>query len=221
VVARDPPDKRNIVGDEAIRAALAGIAVELDDSGLDERRPRWPKFVLAAVGVLATIGIVALVAGVVRRKQMPERAGVRAVAPVVSRGAASTVNAARAATRQVEEVTAPAPAVVTESPKAKSAAAAAGRAVVATISVDQTKLRIAVGQRATLTVTMVGEDGSNIDGRAVSWTSSRKRVATISPKGVVMGRRAGTAKITATGGGKRSSVVVTVTARATAKSQQP
>ena len=197
MVARESLDKRNIVGDEAIRAALAGIAVELDESGLDERRPRWPKFVLAAVGALAAIGIIALVASVVWRKQTAAHA-------VVPAGVTSP----------------PVPAVATESPKTRPTPEA-GHAVVATISVDQTKLRIVVGHRATLTVTVIGDDGSGIDGGTVAWTSSRKRVATVSSNGVVMGRRAGTAKITATSGGKRSSVVVTVTAREKGKSQQP
>jgi len=198
VVARESLDKRNIVGDEAIRAALAGIAVELDESGLDERRPRWPKFMLAAVGGLATIGIIALVAGVVWRKQTAPRA-------VVPAGVTAP----------------PIPAVATESPKTKPTTPEARHAVVATIAVDQTKLHIAVGHRATLTVTIIGDDGSGIDGGTVTWTSSRKRVATVSSNGVVTGRRAGTAKITATSGGKRSSVVVTITAREKGKSQQP
>src|SRR5215475_7238452 len=102
--------------DDAIRAALAGIAVELDEAELDERRPWWPKFVLAALGVLA---IIAVVAGVVWRKQT----AVREVAPVVVRpGAADNADTALPALRPVEEVTAPAvPSGAAVSPKTESA----------------------------------------------------------------------------------------------------
>jgi len=220
-MARDSLDKRDSVGDEAIRAALAGIAVELDESELDERRPLWPRFVLAAVGVLATIGTIALVIGVVRRKPAAERRVVPIAVPVVPRDAARNVATARAVTPQVEEAATPVPAVATELPKTKPATPAQGRAAVTAISVNPNKLRIAVGHRTTLTVSVIGEDGGDIDGRAVSWTSSRKRVATVSSKGMVTGRRVGTATITATSGGKHSSTIVTVTAREKGKSQQP
>lgn len=223
VVERDSLIERNVIGYEAIRAALAGIAVELEESDLEEHKPRW-RIALAAVGALAAV---AVAGDVVWRTQTAEHQVVRAVVPQVQ---AANVDTAPAVTRQVEEVAtppvpsmapvpsaAPAPSPVpvrSVSPaKSKPTKAAPERAVVAAIAVEPTKVRVAVAHKFALTVAVIGEDGSDIDGRTVSWTSSSKRVATVSSKGVVTGRGVGTAKITATSGDKRSSVVVTVTAR--------
>ncbi|RYQ08751.1 alpha-amylase [Bifidobacterium pseudolongum subsp. globosum] len=53
---------------------------------------------------------------------------------------------------------------------------------------------------------------SNATDRAVSWRSSNTSVATVAADGTVKAVRAGTAKITATAGGRSASVTVTVTA---------
>jgi hypothetical protein len=223
VVEQDSLSERNVIGYEAIRAALAGIAVELEDSDLEERKPRW-KLALAAVGALAAV---AVGGDVVWRTQTAEHQVVRAVVPQVP---AANVDTARAVTLHVEEIAtppgpsvapvpsaAPVPSVApvrSVSPaKSRPTKRAPERAYVAAIAVEPTKVRVAVAKRVALTVAVIGEDGSDIDGRTVSWTSSRKRVATVSSKGVVTGRGVGTAKITATSGDKRSSIVVTVTAR--------
>ena len=73
-----------------------------------------------------------------------------------------------------------------------------------TISLNKTSLTLEVGQEETLTATVTPS------GTAVTWTSSDNTVASVD-NGKVTAKKAGTATITATAGGKSATATVTVT----------
>ena len=75
------------------------------------------------------------------------------------------------------------------------------------ITVSSTKVSVKVGKSVTLKPTVTPADST----QAISFSSSDKKVATVSKKGVVKGIKAGTAKITIKSGSKK--VVVTVTVK--------
>lgn len=78
---------------------------------------------------------------------------------------------------------------------------------VGSISLDKTTLTLTVGQTSTLTATVLPE---NAHDKTVAWQSSNAAVATVSDAGLVTAISAGTATITATGGGKSATCTVTV-----------
>jgi len=81
------------------------------------------------------------------------------------------------------------------------------------VTLDQTALTITVGETATLTATVDPEDATN---KAVTWSSSKNSVATVS-NGTVTGVSAGTATITVKtrNGSKTDTCEVTVTSSTT------
>lgn len=78
------------------------------------------------------------------------------------------------------------------------------------ITVRPTTLSVAVGATGNVTATVLPENATN---KAVNWSSSDTRIATVNANGRVTGVREGTATITATtvDGGHRATVQVTVT----------
>lgn len=83
------------------------------------------------------------------------------------------------------------------------------------IKLSKTTQTIVAGKNATLTASV---SPSNATNKNVTWTSSNTAVATVSAKGVVTAKKAGSAKITATvadGSGKSAFCTVTVTAAQT------
>ncbi len=74
-----------------------------------------------------------------------------------------------------------------------------------TPKISKKKLTLSVGEKATLKVT-----GTS---KKVSWSSSNKKVAAVSAKGVVTAKKAGSAKITAKVAGKKLVCSVTVAKR--------
>lgn len=69
---------------------------------------------------------------------------------------------------------------------------------------------VAIDRTLSMTVSLRGEGGATLSGRAVTWSSSAPQVAAVSEAGVVTGLSAGTATITATSEGKSGTFAVTV-----------
>src|SRR6266498_3244983 len=82
---------------------------------------------------------------------------------------------------------------------------------VASVAVSPATATIPAGQTAQLTATPKDASGNTLTGRTVSWASSNTAFATVSASGLVTGKAAGSATITATSEGKSGTAVVTVT----------
>jgi uncharacterized protein YjdB len=70
------------------------------------------------------------------------------------------------------------------------------------VEVAPAEVRIDERESVRLTATVYDARGNALTGRAVTWTSSDTRIATVDDSGRVFARREGTATITATSGGK-------------------
>lgn len=89
---------------------------------------------------------------------------------------------------------------------------------VATVTVAPLTATVPAGSTTTLTATLRDDAGNVLVGRAVAWTSSDETIATVSPAGVVTGRRpGGPVTITATSEGRSGTSQVTVTLGAPAR----
>ncbi len=73
-----------------------------------------------------------------------------------------------------------------------------------TLKLKKKKLSIKVGDKKTLKVTVKPKNAT------LKWKSNKKKIATVSKKGVVKGKKKGTAKITVTSGKKKATCKVTV-----------
>jgi len=67
-----------------------------------------------------------------------------------------------------------------------------------------------LGDTATLTATIKDDNGNEISGAAVTWTTSAEGVATVSDAGLVTAVADGTATITATSGSLEATAAATV-----------
>lgn len=84
-------------------------------------------------------------------------------------------------------------------------AAAADKTVKTQIKTNKSKYQVKKGKKVTIKVTV-----SNADGKKVTYKSSNKKIATVSSKGVVKGKKKGTATITIKCNGVSKKVKVTV-----------
>jgi len=82
---------------------------------------------------------------------------------------------------------------------------------VASVAVSPPSGSVAVDETIQLTATTRDAQGNALTGRTVTWASSNTSVATVSSRGVVTGRAAGSATITATSEGRSGSANVTAT----------
>jgi Bacterial Ig-like domain (group 2) len=218
--ASDPVGDQSYFDDEAVQATLAGIAVELETWEQTEHKSRHVRFA-AAAGFLIAIVLVAIIA----RSRLRDRTfiSVPAVAPPLG------------ASGEVGKPQAIAPRPLIAPPVTKDTSGPLSRNTVSTrhaarveqppppvsdVDVTPSGVSVRVSHTTTLTATLTDEDGNEITGRRVSWTSSRPGVATVSSKGVVRGRAPGRAMITAKSGGKQASALVIVTRQSTTKSRR-
>lgn len=84
------------------------------------------------------------------------------------------------------------------------------KAAVKKVKLNATKATLAVGGKKTLKATVTPKKNTS---NKIAWSSSKKKVATVSAKGVVKGKKEGTATITAKaadGSGKKATCKVTV-----------
>lgn len=72
------------------------------------------------------------------------------------------------------------------------------------LKLKKKKLSLKVGEKKTLKVTVKPKNAT------LKWKSNKKKIATVSKKGVVKGKKKGTAKITVTSGKKKATCKVTV-----------
>src|SRR5207253_1826891 len=84
-------------------------------------------------------------------------------------------------------------------------------APVATVSVSPATANVLIGATVQLTATPKDASGTPLSGRVVTWASSSTTIATVSASGLVTGKAAGTATITATSEGKSGTASITVT----------
>jgi len=81
---------------------------------------------------------------------------------------------------------------------------------VASVSVTPATAQVFEGQTVQLTATPRDSGGNVLSGRTVTWASSNTSVATVSASGLVTGKVAGTATITATSEGQSGTSTITV-----------
>jgi uncharacterized protein YjdB len=103
-------------------------------------------------------------------------------------------------------------AIITATSEGKSGTAAITTIVpVASVTVSPASATIAVGATRQLSAVTKDAAGNTLTGRVVTWASSNSVVATVSGTGLVTGRAAGSATITATSEGKSGTTTITVT----------
>jgi trimeric autotransporter adhesin len=96
--------------------------------------------------------------------------------------------------------------------KSGSAAVTVTNVPVASVAVQPQNANLAQGSSVQFVATVKDANGTVVTDRVVVWTSSNDAVASVSPGGVVTGKAAGTATITATSEGVSGSSAVTITA---------
>ena len=94
--------------------------------------------------------------------------------------------------------------------KTASATVTVKSVAVASVTITPSTATLREGDSITLVATTRDASGAVLTGRAITWTSSRTSVATVSSEGVVRAVGVGTATITATSEGKSGTASITV-----------
>ena len=81
---------------------------------------------------------------------------------------------------------------------------------VASVTVSPSPASVNEGRTVQLTATPKDANGNPLSGRTIAWSSSNTAVATVSPSGLVTGKVAGSATITATSEGQSGTSAITV-----------
>jgi hypothetical protein len=195
--------------DEAIRAALAGIANELEASELTDSRSRLMQIGLCFAAIVAVVIAFFLVRSPQREYALVGVDPARGAAGELANAQETAPRPLPAVSSSIDDTSGP---LSRDTVSARRAARTeTSRPVVSDIAVFPSAIRLSVGSTSPLTATLADADGNEITDRRVSWTSNKPKVATVSSKGVVKGRTVGTATITARSGGKRASTLVVVT----------
>src|SRR5213080_1316179 len=130
----------------------------------------------------------------------------------VSWGSSDRAAARESAGRVVAGVTAGAATITaTSEGQSGTATVTVSTVPVASVTVSPSTASVQVGQTVQLTATPKDASGNPLSGRTVSWGSSNTAVATVTASGLVTGKAAGTATITATSEGKSGPSTITVT----------
>ncbi len=94
-------------------------------------------------------------------------------------------------------------------------------APVARLDLNPLSVALEPGQRATLRATAWDAEGRELTGATIAWESSNPDVATVSPEGVVLAARPGTAQLTARTASSTAAAAVTVTRPAAVLTGRP
>ena len=110
---------------------------------------------------------------------------------------------------------APGAAIITASSEGRSAVATVTISLVPVVSVTVTpdNATLVVGQTTEFAATLKDETGSVLNGRAVTWSTNRAQVATVTSEGLVTAIATGTATITASSEGRFANASITVNPR--------
>ncbi|HEX6927566.1 MAG TPA: Ig-like domain-containing protein [Longimicrobiaceae bacterium] len=84
---------------------------------------------------------------------------------------------------------------------------------VASVEITPASLSLEVGDSTQLEATALDDNGSELPGRAVEWSTSDEAIATVSTRGLVRGVASGEATITATSEGRSGTASITVAPR--------
>jgi uncharacterized protein YjdB len=81
---------------------------------------------------------------------------------------------------------------------------------VASVTLSPSTASVSVGKTVQLSATLRDAGGATLTGRAVAWSTSSSKLATVSSTGLVTGHAKGTATITATSEGKSGTATITI-----------
>src|SRR5947208_3600903 len=111
------------------------------------------------------------------------------------------------------------PVTLTARSEGKSATASVTVTVapVASVTVSPASASVPAGQTVQLSATLRDANGNILTGRSVTWASNNTSVATVTGTGLVTGKVAGSATITATSEGQNGTAAITVTPSAGAQ----